>query len=170
MFSLFVTHLDNLTLPNFEPFHCVSVSWLAHTTFHLSLTSFVNILLQPWQLLSNAVYVYSLFMIASFHREGNKTSLTPHCFIGVLLPSQGSERSCICMFGIYILPLFLRCCDSILKMFRQYIIFCSNILLQLDLAFKLRIVFNPSHPHYYVLGIRITLTIYPLSYKSEIYK
>ena len=34
-----------------------------------------------------------------------RTSLTPQLFIEVLVPNQESERSCICVLGVSILPL-----------------------------------------------------------------
>jgi len=49
-------------------------------------------------------------------------------FTEVPVPNQKSERSCICVLVISNLPLFLRCFDWILELFRQCGIFCSRKL------------------------------------------
>ena len=49
----------------------------------------------------------------------HKTSLNPQCFIEVPVPSQESERSCICVLGVSNLLLL-----TIMELFRQCGIFC----------------------------------------------
>jgi len=56
----------------------------------------------------------------------HKTSLTLPLFIEVPVPSQESERSCICVLGVSILPLST---ILILELFRQCGILCFSFFL-----------------------------------------
>ena len=58
----------------------------------------------------------------------HKTGLTPPYFNEVItgIPSQESERSCICELRVFILPLYLRFFNEILELFRQCVIFCFS--------------------------------------------
>ena len=53
----------------------------------------------------------------------HKTSLTPPRFIEVPVIRQESERSCTCVLGVLVMPLFLRFLYLILEMFRQCVLF-----------------------------------------------
>ena len=54
----------------------------------------------------------------------HKTSLNPQFFIEVPVPSQESERSCICVLGVSNLLLL-----TIMELFRQCGIFCFNYII-----------------------------------------
>ena len=53
----------------------------------------------------SVLYIYSIPSIEMFLHQLHKTNLTLSLFIEVPVPSQESERSCICVSGVSILPL-----------------------------------------------------------------
>jgi hypothetical protein len=52
-------------------------------------------------------YLIVLYDIMHYTKKGvsgSSTYFNPPCFIDVLVPSQTSDRSCVCVLGVSILP------------------------------------------------------------------
>ena len=84
----------------------------------------------------------------------HKTSLTPPLFIEVSVPRQESERSCICVLGVLILPVSMG--------FLLYLPVSTGFLLYLARLDGFSIIFCPSlRVFYYILDLFRRCGIFP---------